>query len=246
MKPILFSTPMVKALLNAKPGTWPAEPIDPGRPCKSQTRMVMKPQPGEGNSITSISAEGFLTVMKYAAEIWTDTDEGESVQLNPPYRSGDILWVKETFQAWGYWFYYYDKESGKERKHFMDETDATHPHLFCGGFVESPTSGMNPNMCGYWKRSSIHMPREVARLFLEVREVRAERLQDMHEDDVGKEGILIDGRLCKMPCGDCTSDDGFDLRLPFIDLWDRINGKGAWESNPWVWVYSFMRVEAEK
>jgi len=42
MKPILFSTPMVRALLNAKPGTYPVQPIDSSRPCKSQTRRVVK------------------------------------------------------------------------------------------------------------------------------------------------------------------------------------------------------------
>ena len=45
MKPIIFSTPMVQALLNTKPGVWPPEPIDASKPCKSQTRRVIKPQP---------------------------------------------------------------------------------------------------------------------------------------------------------------------------------------------------------
>jgi len=200
MKPILFSTPMVQALLNTKPCTWPAEPIDSGRPFKSKTRRAIKPQPGEGESIKPISAEGFLTVMKYATEIWTGTDEGESVRLNPRYQVGDKLWVRETF---------YD---GDMQGKMIYRADGKYD---CDGM---------------WK-PSIHMPRYAARLFLEVREVRVERLQDITEADAMAEGVLpYDNQVLR-------------AKSYFEELWNAINGKGAWESNPWVFVYEFMRVE---
>ena len=221
MKPILFSTPMVQALLNTKPCTWPAEPIDSGRPFKSKTRRAIKPQPGEGESIKPISAEGFLTVMKYATEIWTGTDEGESVRLNPRYQVGDKLWVRETF---------YD---GDMQGKMIYRADGKY------------------DCDGVWK-PSIHMPRYAARLFLEVRELRAERLHSMKKEEAVKEGISPNGQIhavccpvCKgtrwtegIHCPDCRS-----VMVCFSRLWNAINGKGAWESNPWVWVYEFMRVE---
>jgi len=220
MKPILFSAPMVKALLNAKPDTWPAEPIDPGRPCKSQTRRIMTPQPRDDRDYRY---DGYDDDGCHYLEVLKDSEPtGIYVHVDkPPFREGDRLWVRET------WL---------KLSEIARDANGEKNYLYKADMPEYERQS--------WKwRPSVHMPREAARLFLEIREVRAERLQDMHEDDVGKEGILIDDRLCKMPCGDCTSDDCFDLRLPFIDLWDRINGKGAWESNPWVWVCEFMRAE---
>jgi hypothetical protein len=73
IKPIIFSTPMVQALLNTKPNTWPAEPIDPDKPYKWMTRRVIKPQP--------IEVGEFLA--------WQ--------QERKKYQRGDILWVRETF-----------------------------------------------------------------------------------------------------------------------------------------------------
>ena len=217
----------VRALLNAKPDTWPAEPIDPGKPLKWQTRRIMAPQPRGDRDYRydGYDDDGchYLEVVRdgQPTEIYVHVDR-------PPFLEGDRLWVRET------WL----------RPNVTPRQILTGllPIQYKADFTEDELAKIAE---AYKWKPSIHMPREAARLFLEVREVRAERLRDMHEDDAGKEGILIDGRLCKMPCGDCTSDDCFDLRLPFIDLWDRINGKGAWESSPWVWVYEFMRREGE-
>ena len=100
-KPILFSTPMVQALLNTKPNVWPAEPIDPGKPFKSMTRRVIKPQPDkEEPNINYCTIEGFQCAPP-GEEIWADTEKGESVQLKPKYEKGDILWVRETWTCKG-------------------------------------------------------------------------------------------------------------------------------------------------
>lgn len=89
-------------------------------------------------------------------------------------------------------------------------------------------------------RPSIHMPRWASRLTLEIADVRVERAQDITEGDAVNEGIEPADRL---PCG----GDSHDPRQEFAELWDSINGPRGfgWDENPWVWVVSFKRLEAE-
>jgi len=213
---------MVKALLNTKPGTWPVEPIDSGKPFKSQTRRVMKPQP-EYNFLYDepIDGEWFWTEFDTDDDMmgwWPSYDKG----MLPRYQARDILWVRETF---------YDGDmQGKMIYRADGEYDCD----------------------GVWK-PSIHMPRYAARLFLEVREVRVERLQGITDADARAEGESPTYK--KLGYKECSYEhekkchfacNCFNARENFAELWNAINGKGAWESNPWVWVYSFMRVEKNK
>ena len=208
MKPILFSTQDVKALLNTKPGTWPAEPIDPGRPCKSQTRRVVKDPPCRLEAQSSYRYDGTFDDdgCHYVEKLMPNGEPTEKYFNigKAPYQVGDKLWVRETF---------YDGDmQGKMIYRADGEYDCD----------------------GVWK-PSIHMPRYAARLFLEVREVRVERLQDIRHADVIAEGLQ------KKECG-CEVVTGGYCTV-FREFWNAINGKGAWESNPWVFVYEFMRVE---
>ena len=88
---------------------------------------------------------------------------------------------------------------------------------------------------GPW-RPSIHMPRWASRVTLRITDVRVEWLQDIREDDARAEGcdpvIHEDGAI------DCGT-----RKTTFANLWNRINGPGAWEANPWVWVIEFERVK---
>ncbi|HNP65942.1 MAG TPA: hypothetical protein PKH39_18585 [Woeseiaceae bacterium] len=84
-----------------------------------------------------------------------------------------------------------------------------------------------------WK-PSIHMPRKFCRLVLEVKSVRVERLQEISRGDCMSEG-------CPFP----NMQDGPDPKTWFSDLWNSISAKRApWDSNPWVWVVEFERVES--
>ena len=86
---------------------------------------------------------------------------------------------------------------------------------------------------GPWK-PSIHMPRWASRITLEVTGVRVERLQDISERDAQAEGVVewaINGGSTAALCVD-----------QYRDLWDSINGAGAWECNPFVWVVEFRRI----
>lgn len=93
-----------------------------------------------------------------------------------------------------------------------------------------------------WK-PSIHMPRNLSRILLEIVSVRAERLNDISEADARAEGIIDGGCLnCgnNEPCG-CDSPEP-DARDSFVRLWESINGDGSWAINPWVWAIEFRRV----
>lgn len=92
-----------------------------------------------------------------------------------------------------------------------------------------------------WK-PSIHMPRALSRILLEVTAVRVERLNDCGEADAIAEGIApeLDGwtDYSNPSCQMCTNPID-----SYRSLWDSINGAGAWETNPWVWVVEFRRVQ---
>lgn len=90
--------------------------------------------------------------------------------------------------------------------------------------LKRPVHGEIGNTDGVW-RPSIHMPRWASRLVLEITKIRVERIQDISDADARAEGVAD--------------------RAAFQALWDAINdGRGfGWESNPWVWVVEFKRVE---
>lgn len=102
-----------------------------------------------------------------------------------------------------------------------------------------------------WK-PSIHMPKEAARIFLKVTDVRVERLQDITPTQCLKEGCnakQISSYMKQLPF---SNDDNFFIsyRLSFKDIWDSTIKKQdldkyGWEGNPWVWVIEFERVEVE-
>ena len=109
-------------------------------------------------------------------------------------------------------------------------------------WVKEKFGGIDPHwhyaatsdLSGPWK-SPLYMPREASRITLEVTGLRAERLQDISNDDAIAEGVS-------------TSED-LPAWVFFKDLWQSINGsaKGkTWYDNPWVWVISFRVVEVRR
>jgi hypothetical protein len=134
-------------------------------------------------------------------------------------KPGDLLWVREAWTQ-------YPIELNPEP---------------CDAWYKATSNGPPPPF--KW-RPSIHMPRWASRITLEVKGVRVERLQDITQKDAIAEGLTKE----IAPNGHVTwhVPDLLGAQTPcraFRLLWENINGPGAWESNPWVWVIEFERVK---
>ena len=140
-----------------------------------------------------------------------------------PYKPGDMLWVRET---WASWCDECDSNQGAGYK------DATCAYGDCNRYAYKADDDGCPG--GKW-RPSIHMPKEAARIFLRVKTVRVERLQDITEEQAVKEGAKAYGP------NNCS---GTSARIAFAEIWDRTTRDNSyeWRKNPWVWVIEFRRM----
>jgi len=136
---------------------------------------------------------------------------------------GDVLWVRETSL--------YDDEAGI--------------YKYAADFDESDRNYLK----GSWT-PSIHMPKEAARIWLEVVSVRVERLKDISEQDAIAEGIyrwpdemeIIGGTYKWYDSTLKRTRGGVDPKTSFMSLWRDINGPESWDANPWVWVIEFKQI----
>lgn len=147
-----------------------------------------------------------------------------AVTLRPPCQLGDILYVRETWHK-------YTKRVGNGESCRLQE------------FYGYKASIANSEDASEKWKPSIHMPKEAARIFLKVTDVRVERLQDMTLDDFLNEGISIPYEAFNDPAN--AYMQGKEL---FIHIWDSTINKEqhnlyGWDANPWVWVIEFERCE---
>ena len=213
-RPILFSGPMVRAILN---GT------------KTQTRRVMNVQPrAPGYQLfTVVNSSDKSKVGKKHWGLLNASGCGFKASDNRyfvcPYgKTGDQLWVRETWAICPHCGTVNWKQEENSRK-------------LCG-------CRECMGEIGKWK-PSIHMFRDYSRILLEITSVRVERVQDITEEDAKAEGIkhgmdavyasalLEDKPLCP-------------ARREFMLLWDTLNAKRGfgWDENPWVWVLTFKTI----
>lgn len=184
IKPILFNTEMVRAILDGR---------------KSCTRRLVKFFSGENPRWTGYIKDGLMLY----------NGKNEPCIRKAPYQPGDTLYVRETWKKAPNGYYYYeDWQRG-------DIADITK-----------------------WK-PSIHMPKEAARIWLKVTNVRVERLQDIDGKGCVKEGIEEEHLK--------YVGDEF-VKGMFHDLWDSTIKKFdldrySWDANPWVWVIEFEMCE---
>lgn len=186
IKPILFNTEMVRAILEGR---------------KSCTRRLVKFLSGENPRWTGYIKD---KLMLY-------NGKNEPCIRKAPYQPGDILYVRETFiQAAAHIFWYKADDN----------------------------SWISEGL--HWK-PSIHMPKEAARIWLKVTDVRVERLRDITVEDTLAEGmdkyIRLNGEL-----------DENSIITSFIGVWNSTIKKSdldryGWDANPWVWVIEFERCE---
>lgn len=219
-RPILFSAPMVRALLA---GT------------KTQTRRIIKSRSRKHPNYCLVDyGDGWWPYLSDDGES-SFTDDGMEQAMDCPYgEAGGKLWVRETWAP--------DPP--------IDDTWASTEWDGCGRAIRDlPERFRGPDHCIYmatWDgvpenwTPSIHMPRWASRITLEVAGVRAEALQDISEADAKAEGAPdYEEGIDPPPPG---ADHEWSFRGSFIRLWESINGPGSWEANPWVWVIEFRRV----
>lgn len=161
--------------------------------------------------------------------------------INPPYAVGDVLWVRETF--------YEECETRRNADGEPEHWRYGQYAYFADGVPQHSPSGNK------WElRPAIHMPREAARIFLQVKSIRPERLHSMTKEDAVKEGISPDGQIPEVCCPTCKGTqrtegiccpDCKSVAVCFSRLWDSLNADRGygWDKNPWVWVVEFERVE---
>lgn len=233
-RPIIFNTEMVKAILDGR---------------KTQTRRVIKPQPIIQGNKSAWELQWRITLL-----------ERDQLSLLCPYgQEGDRLWVRET---WGYHgsSYYMNKNTIHIRYLADGEKRDIDGDIYCShcglktGDIQTPKQNLKypsnfndldedeqlwirNNLIRKWWGAiktipSIHMPRWASRILLEITKVRAERVQEIGFRDCEAEGI--DGR---------NMLDAY-IKNDYRVLWDSINAKRGhgWETNPWVWVISFKRI----
>nr|DAP94549.1 MAG TPA: ASCH domain protein [Caudoviricetes sp.] len=221
IKPILFNTEMVRAILDGR---------------KTCTRRVIKPQPQSGLCYTYAGSHkdciGKWTYPNRGAhKLWGEgyklpeniKDEELSKRWNPPYHTDDILYVRETWSE-GY-------------------EDGTYIYRADDKLADLPTFKESSKLI---YRPSIHMPKGAARIWLRATDVRVERLQEITVDGCHREGINIE--TSAVTDGE-TLNRKHDFSLEkFETLWDSTVKKSdidryGWDANPWVWVIEFERCE---
>jgi hypothetical protein len=224
-RPILFSAPMVRALLA---GT------------KTQTRRIIKPQP------TYIESSGrwrfpIPTAKQHGCDaVFSASREWHEYLLphqKPWHAVGDRLWVRETLACCIDWGLFYDAHGGigPSEKHFLRDDRA-----------EAIVKRYSRDDETIWNVPSIFMPRWASRITLLVDDVKVERLQDISEEDAIAEGIRRNphgngDQWMDYPEG--SSAAGWvDPVRSYQSLWTSINGEGSWASNPWVACYRFRTI----
>ena len=220
-RPIIFSAPMVRALLA---GT------------KTQTRRVasildLRIQQHGADLLTwgvRFKKPVRGVVASHSGGCFSDQQARGIIasQFCPHGRPGDRLWVREAFAIVPRTAYRCS-EGVQQLLRPDDDHDAA---IYRAGWERSNS--------GFRWRPSIHMPRWASRLKLEITEVRVERLQDISEADALAEGCV--GGHGAIPGYNYAATPGEQFRA----LWGSINGPAAWDENPWVWVIGFKSVPA--
>ena len=240
-RPILFSGPMVRPILNMRLGVWPPEAIDPGKPIKWNTRRVCKDQTPVkywyGKSLPMIP-DG---KEKYTGWVKDIKNVAIGIPSKCPYGApGDRLWVRETHYRYGVWCKNGFTRTGKRRWKFKFYTQ----EVRCFDNPPDKILTIKGDKVGWYKRPSIFMPRWASRINLEITDIRVERVQDISYADCLAEGMppvpcLDDPALTEKQITDICVD------ATFRPLWESINGKRGypWAKNDWVWVVEFKRVE---
>lgn len=222
IRAILFNTEMVRAILEG---------------CKTQTRRIVKgldgvhpyrAEPAE-SACETLDEWDFMFGGLLPNGVLLDA----ALEVKAPCGVGDVLWVRET------WAHGYIEHSDAE---YSNESWFEPSPIERDGYIGALSNFFyradekDYGEVGIKWRPSIHMPKEATRIFLKVKDIRAERLQDMDEEAAIAEGFS-------------DSPAGTDSPLHrFCELWDKTIKRDdlrqyGYHANPWVWVIEFERCD---
>ena len=216
IKPILFNTEMVRAILDGR---------------KSCTRRICK----DANECTVPDMDFYNADMRtYAVHNFADKKHTEQLSIAErtcPICPGDILYVRETWERFECW-----NCEGDERGNCPKEPQKSVLDKTCGCYMYRATNEISGD--AKW-HPSLHMPKEAARIWLKVTDVRVERLQEITLEQICREGVEIEYPYVL---------NGEEKIYAFSNLWKSTIKKSdidryGWDASPWVWVIEFERCE---
>lgn len=223
-RPILFNTDMVRAILGGR---------------KTATRRCIRNIPdGTWRIGRGVEADIFYA---WSGDDIAGSSEHSEKKIKSPYKPGDILYVRETWRMIGAVkdeaYAHIEYKAGGQKRIILPNNGIR------GAGKDADDSFIDKWMAsGNW-HPSIHMPKEAARIWLEVTEARAERLQE-----ITFEGCLEEGAFVYL-----AADGYFDREVAeaeakkkFSAIWDATARKtdichSGWDANPWVWVTEFKK-----
>jgi len=231
IKPILFSTSMVVAILEGR---------------KTMTRRIVS------EKIVDQWLEYDEWQLSVAPAGSTLATPKSFFTSRARCNVGCTIWVRETTYLFGRWAKNGKTKTGKQKYKFVWNQEYPvlyaadeKPDKICKGHEE----------VGYYKRPSIFMPKSAARIWLKVTGVRVERVQKITEEDAVMEGFAgmecdcLHTNLGYFGCENCLNT-GWRIspKTEFSELWDHLNAKRGypWASNPWVFIYCFSRISKEE
>jgi len=216
-RPIIFSAKSVRAILDGR---------------KTQTRRVIKPQPPVIWDICKPIVHKDGHIISWCFMNSKDPDY-HGYPKKPKYKVGDLLWVRETFRygrfALGCGGYAYGVEYKTGGIKFTKKARK---------YAKQRQNKDKNKQHARW-RSPIFMPKWAARIWLEITNIRVERVQDISEEEVQKEGWPRDQEM--MP----LINTDYKAKRWFQALWDSLNAERGfgWYKNPRVWVIEFKRIQ---
>lgn len=192
---------------------------------KTCTRRRVRFLPGENPRWTGYIRNGLMLY----------NGRNEPCIIKSPYQPGDILYVRETWEHFDCCCC-----EGDEHGNCYQEPQQNVLNKSYGCYMYRATDEIYGD--ARW-HPSIHMPKEAARIWLKVTGVRMERLQEITEVGIQKEGVEVDPKECAG-----KFDFISELFLLFQRLWDSTIKKSdldryGWDASPWVWVIEFERCE---
>lgn len=213
IKPILFNTEMVRAILDGRKGC---------------TRRLVKFLAKKNPLWTGYIKDGLMLY----------NGRNEPCIRKAPYQPGDILYIRETWAWCPCWDCGLDVEEigcgHEEEQRYNDEKKEHGCYIYRASCADNEYPSVDT-----W-HPSIHMPKEAARIWLKVTDVRVERLQEITPQGAWKEGARCS---CLHPVPDCAGN-----KTAFVNIWNSTIKKSdleryGWDANPWVWVIEFERCE---